>query len=92
MFLRLRESLMEMGRGLCLVKQLRVGDSAILIEIIALPVESHPVALPRLDMPVQAVVGDVCLRTHEPLYLDWPRPDIKVEPAQPCQGAWPMGR
>ena len=67
--------------GACLVQELFVGDPAVLIEVIALPVESHPVAMPSLDMPVQAIVCEICLGTHKPLNLHWPLAHIKIEPA-----------
>ena len=67
--------------GACLVQELFVGDPAVLIEVIALPVEGHSVAMPSLNMPVQAIVREICLGTHKPLNLHWPLAHIKIEPA-----------
>jgi hypothetical protein len=46
--------------------QLRVGDVA-LLPLLAAPVEGDAVAVARLDVAVQAVVGEVQLAVGEPL-------------------------
>ena len=50
-----------------LALQVRVGDRAPLVRGLALPVERDLVAAPGLDVPVDAVVGDVELAAEEPL-------------------------
>ena len=50
-----------------LALQVGVGDRAPVADGLALPVEGDPVAAPRLDVPVDAVVGDVELAAEVPL-------------------------
>ncbi len=64
----------------CLVKELLVGCDRLLIEVIALPVECHAVAMTGIDMPVQRVVCQIGLSSNEPLNLDWPLPDVEIVP------------
>ena len=47
--------------------QLGVGQRAAVADRLALPVDRDPVAVAGLDMPVDAVVGDVELAADEPL-------------------------
>ena len=66
--------------GVHLLQELGVSDLAVLVEVVAFPVEGHPVAMPRLDMPVKAVVGQVRLGAHKPLNLHWPLAHVEVKP------------
>jgi hypothetical protein len=64
--LRNAEALERVGEALHLVEQVGVGDGAGVARL-ALPVERDLVAPARLDVAVEAVVGDVQLAADEPL-------------------------
>ncbi len=57
----------RVGRLGHLREQLGVGDLPAVVLGLALPADRHPVAVARLDVPVDAVVGDVELAADEPL-------------------------
>ena len=63
--LRHAEVLQRAGEALDLPEQLGVGDVA-LGAVLAAPVKRDALAAPRLDVPVEAVVGDVELAADEP--------------------------
>ena len=60
------EILQRAGEALHLGQELGIGDVA-LIALLAAPVEGDPLTPALLDMPVEAVVGDVQLAAGEPL-------------------------
>ena len=57
----------RVGRLGHLRKQLGVGDLTAVVLGLALPADRHPVPVARLDVSVDAVVGDVELAADEPL-------------------------
>lgn len=63
-------------------KELLVGESALLPQIVSLQVEGYLPALPLLHMTIQAVVADVCLCTNKPFHIYGSRVQVKVVAAK----------
>ena len=89
-------SMQRVGRLAHLVLELGVGDRAGVVLGLALPVVGHLVAVTVLDVPVDAVVGDVELAADEPLRERLVRPveDLGplLRPGQPLGLLGPEGQ
>ncbi len=85
------QTLEHVGGPLDLVGQLGIGDAA-LVARLTLPQQCDAVAVAGLDVPVEAVVGDVELAVGEPLRERWVRPVQHLgERGVPVQAARLLG-